>query len=70
MISPVPFLLIETIFNLFNAVQSVSPQMLMLKQVNGSSSILYHTAIKHSTVHTMQVEYDDSLVRQICVFVK
>ncbi len=41
----------------------------MLMQVNGTYSIQYQTPMKHSTAHK-QVEYVDSLLRQICVFVE
>ncbi len=40
----------------------------MLMQVMSSSSNLYQTLIKHSTVHPEQVEHDDSLLRWIQMF--
>ncbi len=42
----------------------------MLVQVNGSSNILYQTLNKHSTVHPKQVEYDESRLRLIYVFIE
>ncbi len=41
----------------------------MLMQVNGTYSIQYQTPMKHSTAHK-QVEYVDSLLRRMCVFVE
>ncbi len=41
-----------------------------LVQVKGPSSSHYRTVIKHPTVHPKQVEHDDSLLKQICVFVE
>ncbi len=43
--------------------------MLMLAQVNTFLNSHYQTLIKYSTVHPKQVKYDDSLRRQIQVFV-
>ncbi len=44
--------------------------MLMLAQVNALRSSNYQTPIKPSTVHPEQVQHDDSLWRQIRVFVE
>ncbi len=44
--------------------------MLMLGQVNALHSSHYQTLIKLFTVHRKLVEYDDSLLRQILVFLE
>ncbi len=44
--------------------------MLMLAQVNAFQNSHNQTWIKHSTAHWKQVEYDDSLLRQIQVFIE
>ncbi len=41
----------------------------MLAQVSDTSIILYRTLIKNSTVHPKQVNYVNSLLRQIRVLV-
>ncbi len=43
--------------------------MLALAQINAFHNSHYKTWIKHSTVHLKQVEDDNSLLRQIQVFV-
>ncbi len=50
-------------------VKAVTTLLLMLVQVNAFRRSHYQTLIKHSTVHPKRVEYDDSLWRQIRVFI-
>ncbi len=47
------------------ACEVVTKLMLMLVQVNAFHNSHYQTVIKRSTVHPKQVEYDNSLLRQI-----
>ncbi len=60
----------KTLLTATRHMTAVTKLMLVLAQVNAFRSSHYQTLIKHSTVHRKQVEYDDSLLWQIQVFVQ
>ncbi len=47
--------------------QGVTKLMLILAKVNASRNSHHQTPIKHSTAYPKQVEYDDSVLKQIQV---